>query len=670
MNTAVTRVDWGASLIFLLGVVSKSLSLWQTDIRETDGTIDLVTGLTHSELVCLGLVFDLTGLATCLFVRNQLLRGGFLIWIASGFLLYHLAALLVVRHSGCDCLAGLGRFLGAPQPFYAATPIVLSLYLLGRGFRLAQPAAELILGRIRRAWRRIPRFFFSNPTRLACAGLLGLGLSCFILLRTSINRVVEFQGDEQLELMKGRLVEQGYPLYREIWSDQPPALTYVYAALMHWGGPGVAGPRLLSWCCFLGLLGAVSWQLIGRFGLLAALIFIGLFPTVPEVVSLALSATQETPMLLLAVLGGMAGWQYLKSHKPLSLGSCFLLFLLGFEVKFTALLFLVPLLGAAVFHCRPRRRCLAVAGILGLVPLSGLAIEWLCFGKPAVVQTISTHFGFHHVESIPDPNSFVFGLGNLLGYPALYVAFLFSAAWLVRSGTWKNCVYELLLSAVLLAHAWLYRPWWSYYQLGLGLGLSWVIAIGLSDCIRSGFKTGQIVLRHGFSPLAVSWLCALLVATLVLAGASQARSAIAFLDDRLEVNDSEWVQFLCPFQGKVRWAFSPQSIFAFHAGLRVPPKLAVLSLKRFWTGQISVVTILSLLQEYQPEVIAISHQHDQGPLHGIRKLNYHLICEGRDCLLFVRNDFLNHIERSDLTARTLGKGSSLADRTHSEQRPD
>jgi hypothetical protein len=141
----------------------------------------------------------------------------------------------------------------------------------------------------------------------------------------------------------------------------------------------------------------------------------------------------------------------------------------------------------------------------------------------------------------------------------------------------------------------------------------------------------------------IAWLCTIMTIVAVLAGARQWRSNLAFLEDRLTIDDSEWVQFLRPFRGKVKWAFSPQSIFVFHAGLSVPPKLAVLSLKRFWTGQISVARIRSLLQEYQPEVIAVDHRHDQGPLHCVRELNYQLVCEGRECLLYVRTDFTNRI---------------------------
>ena len=41
----------------------------------------------------------------------------------------------------------------------------------------------------------------------------------------------EFGTDEGINLMKGALVANGFSLYSDIWSDQPPVLTFFLAGL-------------------------------------------------------------------------------------------------------------------------------------------------------------------------------------------------------------------------------------------------------------------------------------------------------------------------------------------------------------------------------------------------------------------------------------------------------
>ncbi|MEJ2263532.1 MAG: hypothetical protein P8X95_08800 [Anaerolineales bacterium] len=65
---------------------------------------------------------------------------------------------------------------------------------------------------------------------------------------------LQFDGDEGINLMKTVLVMRGYPLYDQIWSDQPPLLTYLLVAAFRVFGVEVNVGRLtvISYplCCF------------------------------------------------------------------------------------------------------------------------------------------------------------------------------------------------------------------------------------------------------------------------------------------------------------------------------------------------------------------------------------------------------------------------------------
>ena len=54
--------------------------------------------------------------------------------------------------------------------------------------------------------------------------------------------------DEGFVLMKALLVSRGYPLYSQVWSDQPPLHTDLLALIFRLNGPGVFAARLLTLC--------------------------------------------------------------------------------------------------------------------------------------------------------------------------------------------------------------------------------------------------------------------------------------------------------------------------------------------------------------------------------------------------------------------------------------
>jgi hypothetical protein len=68
----------------------------------------------------------------------------------------------------------------------------------------------------------------------------------------------EFDRDEGVNLMKAMLVEKGYSLYEEVWSDQPPLFTLMLAFVFRVFGLKVNLARLLVlglacvlvWACF------------------------------------------------------------------------------------------------------------------------------------------------------------------------------------------------------------------------------------------------------------------------------------------------------------------------------------------------------------------------------------------------------------------------------------
>ena len=54
-----------------------------------------------------------------------------------------------------------------------------------------------------------------------------------------------------------------------------------------------------------------------------------------------------------------------------------------------------------------------------------------------------------------------------------------------------------------------------------------------------------------------------------------------------------------------RWVYADNPLYAFHARLPMPPELAVVTPKRFWSGQITVEDIVSVCRSRQAELLLL-----------------------------------------------------------------
>jgi hypothetical protein len=67
----------------------------------------------------------------------------------------------------------------------------------------------------------------------------------------------------------------------------------------------------------------------------------------------------------------------------------------------------------------------------------------------------------------------------------------------------------------------------------------------------------------------------------------------------------EVMQLVLKYKGSTQWVFTDRPIYAFYAGLRVPPEMAVMSYKRLNSGDLTLEELLAVLQNYRPEQIIL-----------------------------------------------------------------
>ena len=94
--------------------------------------------------------------------------------------------------------------------------------------------------------------------RRASGLLLAAAFFGLVFLFSPFRERFEFDLDEGVEVIKGFLLARGYPMYTQIWSEQPPLFTYLLAVAFRLFGFEVDVGRILV-LLFSALLLAASF---------------------------------------------------------------------------------------------------------------------------------------------------------------------------------------------------------------------------------------------------------------------------------------------------------------------------------------------------------------------------------------------------------------------------
>jgi len=431
--------------------------------------------------------------------------------------------------------------------------------------------------------------------------------------------VFAFDPDEGNNLMKARLVADGHGLYSEIWSDQPPLFTHVLRAWMPLTGWTVEGARLLVLLCSAVLLWAFYQSVRLTAGPIGAIVASVLLVTSFGYTRLSVSVMLAVPSLMFAMLSVYALLRHNASGDDGWLVMSGVCMGLSVFVKMWTLLLAVVLLVAV---CR-RRRSLQWWG----VSFAGVSLLLLAIMVPVgeMWQLVSPHldvrgaadftlhlraFGRHFVEDL------------LVVVPALIGIVL-----VVRRRLWIGLVpvaWAGLAFLVLLRH----EPLWYHHYLLVSIPLCWCAA----------FAAAELASRRSWPTVAAS-VVAVGCFALTLPGVYQ--RDVAAWTDRDTTTDDAVVEVMSAYADRTRYLMTDRQIHAFRAGLRVPPPLAVTSLKRRWSGQLDDDVLIELFEVWRPEQVFLSGRRlpVSETLSGYLVSRYRLVlADPRGGGLLVRND--------------------------------
>ncbi|MBP0022021.1 MAG: glycosyltransferase family 39 protein [Cyanobacteria bacterium SBLK] len=420
--------------------------------------------------------------------------------------------------------------------------------------------------------------------------------------------MTSFDPDEGLNLMKAVLYSEGFSLYRETWSDQPPIFTIVLSTWLDIFGRSVYAARVLV-LLFSAVLLWSFYQIIKYFrgysaAISGSLILIFLSNLY---LKLSISVMIGLPSLALAFVSMYILIWYSKSNKnarKVCLFSSALIMSISFQIKLTSVL-LVPSIITWIIYCRANSIKLKKEVFISI--LSDLFIWFF--------SLVSTYFilGFslkslnyeqlwqsHKVDSNTIINLDV--LWKVFNDHRVLTALMIVGLITILIEKYWEAIIPLIWFVIAIIFLTKHSPIWFHHYIFIFIPMAWIASYSMAGIVA--FYQRKNWKRH-FQNLHIKVIFLPVISILLLFyGVFKIPSLIPKIDENKQQVIA--IEILKQHKKSNQWVFVDEPIIAFNANLLVPPELAVMSAKRFASGQIDFHDIPLILARYQPDQILLS----------------------------------------------------------------
>lgn len=466
--------------------------------------------------------------------------------------------------------------------------------------------------------------------------LVGLLLVSFLLMEGFVRlpTAVQIGADEGFELVKATLCLKGRHLYTEVWNDQPPLHTFLVTQLLKRVSTSILVPRLLTVSFSVLLLASIFATVLRVNGLWAAGVTTGLIIASPGFLELSSSCMLEIPALATAVtslclllVGPQTQWRL----REILAG---VLFGLAIQMKLVPVVYVS--LAALIVHLQCRQMKTDARRTLKSLAVLGTAMVFTCVVADLLIDggAYLLHFQQAWTSHFASAKSFDYGSADEHPFE-----------WTVVVKNWDATVPAVLGLAVLLRQtrkmhhaflplAWLalsftvfavHKPWWPYYYIHTAIPLCWCGGIGIvSMCeLCKARKNWPAIVAASLAGLcAASWMGA----RLYLQVADLRRSPQTY--------SSPVIAQMRRFQPVAEWLYADRPVYSFHSGIPMVPTLAVVPLKRLWSGEMTNARITEELAKYRPGLILLANDGRQAPFSNLLQSDYQLVYVDPDNRLF------------------------------------
>lgn len=448
--------------------------------------------------------------------------------------------------------------------------------------------------------------FLLNLTPTARNTLLSLifilAFFLIIILNSSISQEFEFNPDEGINLIKTSLYQDGFSLYKEIWSDQPPILTVLLSYWLKLFKPSIYHARIFILIFSLILLWSFHQTIKTLSGIFSANIAIIFLLLSIMYVRLSISIMIGIPALSFAMLSIYYATLYKKNcPKYLLLLSGFFM-ALSLQTKFFTI-FLIPLIFLELTYTHKQK--------------IKTACLWLgtIFSIYFIIATIFFYPDFHlfipqlfapHLKPINLPcNKLTVIYSMLLQDYDIALLALLSILLNINQKIkkiWLPFSWLLIALIILTKH----RPVWDHYYLLISIPICWLAAIR----VKKFFKNYKQKKFYHKVDWAAHWLTAGLIILVIINLPAKFNRTKASIWSNTAKTEQVIITLLGQYKNQTHWIVTDMPIFAFYTDMLVPPEIAVSTLKRRFSNNLSSSYFINILKKYKPEQILLGRFQD------------------------------------------------------------
>ncbi|MCW6038216.1 glycosyltransferase family 39 protein [Spirulina subsalsa FACHB-351] len=457
-------------------------------------------------------------------------------------------------------------------------------------------------------------------------GLLPLTFFLFTFAFMPIREVFQFDTDEGQEMIKTLLYQQGFSLYSEIWSDQPPLFTLILDQWLKIWGNSILAARCLILCFATFLIWTFAQLLRLTVGNLYALLGAFFLAISCNFFRLSVSVMIGLPALAFALLSIYSLFEYLEQEKKRYwLVFSGLFFGISLQLKmFTILLLPLILTYLLLFSLRQKPQSLNTQNwatskiwmILCPISLFLLALTLIYILPFLVIPQLSLQQVFQqHIDT--DLKSVFARENSILDTLVMYLQeldyTLLAALTIPSLLRVKNLeikqfpLFWLILATVMLLN---HKPIWYHHAQLISIPLTWLAVMSIKSALETlekypislaikQRKYRQIIPRN----LAVYFLIFSLAVIPV-------KLTITYLNNqsllRASQQENTILQDLIKTYPNTQWLFTDIPMYAVYAHWQVPPEIATLSRKRVASDEFTREYLDQLILKYQPEQVLMA----------------------------------------------------------------
>jgi hypothetical protein len=95
------------------------------------------------------------------------------------------------------------------------------------------------------------------------------------------------------------------------------------------------------------------------------------------------------------------------------------------------------------------------------------------------------------------------------------------------------------------------------------------------------------------------------------------------------------------FKPFTQWIYTDKLVYSFYSRIPVPPQLAVIPLKRLWSGEMTNARIRNEVQKYKPGLVVLRNDSRETPFQDLLNSEYRLVYQDPDNRLYAHKSIAN-----------------------------